>query len=125
MEPIAALAALLPILTEAGRAAVQRWIAPDNFKATSITDYVALKNADLEMFKAINAAGGSGATYLWVEAVVKLMRPGVAVIVLATWASAHLTASAEVDLNSINNFAGAIGFYLFGDRTLFYARRSA
>lgn len=125
MEPLTALAALLPILTEAGRAAVQRWIAPDNFKPTSIADYVALKNADLELFKAINAAGGVGQTYEWVEAIVKLMRPGVASIVLLTWAYAHLTANVETDLSAINNFASAIGFYLFGDRTLFYAKRSA
>jgi hypothetical protein len=25
--------------------------------------------------------------------------------------------------DAVNNFAAAIGFYLFGDRTLFYARK--
>jgi len=127
MEPLTALAALLPILTEAGRAAVQRWIAPDTFKPTSIADYVALKTADLELFRAINAAGGTGETYKWVEAIVKLMRPGVAAIVLLTWAAAHLGVDANsivADTQSIDNFASAIGFYLFGDRTLFYAKRN-
>lgn len=126
MEPLTALAALLPILTEAGRAAVQRWIAPDTFKPSSVADYVALKTADLDMFKAINAAGGSGETYKWVEACIKLMRPTVAVIVLLTWAGAHLGVDANSIVNdtvSIDNFASAIGFYLFGDRTLFYAKR--
>jgi hypothetical protein len=27
--------------------------------------------------------------------------------------------------DAIDNFAAAIGFYLFGDRTLFYARKGA
>ena len=131
MEPFTALAALLPLLTSAGQAAIQRWIAPDTFKPTNLADYLGLKNADVELFKAINAAGGSGPTYQWVEAVIRLMRPSVALIVLITWAVTHLSIyasgvdGAEVNTQSVDNFASAIGFYLFGDRTLFYAKRNA
>ena len=127
MEPFTALAALLPLLTSAGNAAIQRWIAPDTFKPTTLADYLGLKNADVELFKAINAAGGTGQTYLWVEAVVRLMRPTVAAIVLITWATAHLSVDItgiDADTQNIDNFASAIGFYLFGDRTLFYANRN-
>jgi hypothetical protein len=28
----------------------------------------------------------------------------------------------NIPSDSVDNFAGAVGFYLFGDRTLFYAR---
>jgi hypothetical protein len=48
------------------------------------------------------------------------MRPGVASIVLGTWAFMMVTGQ---DSPAVNNFASAVGFYLFGDRTLFYAQK--
>lgn len=78
-----------------------------------------MRNVDLEMFKAMNNAGG-GTTYPWVEAIVRLMRPAVAAIVLGTWAFMEVTGDSSA---TVANFASAVGFYLFGDRTLFYAQK--
>jgi len=63
--------------------------------------------------------GGSNPSYLWVEAIVSLQRPLVVAIALGAWAWTHImgTPSPEVD-----NFAAIVGFYLFGDRTMFYAK---
>ena len=50
-----------------------------------------------------------------------MQRPTVAFAVIGTWAICRLggyNCGAEVD-----NFAAAIGFYLFGDRSLFYATK--
>ena len=71
------------------------------------------------MFKALNNAGGANPSYMWVEAIVRLQRPLVVAIALGTWLWTHTygTASVEVD-----NFAAIVGFYLFGDRTMFYAK---
>ena len=71
------------------------------------------------MFKALNEAGGSNPSYLWVEAIVRLQRPLVVSIALGAWAYTHVMGipSPEVD-----NFAAIVGFYLFGDRTMFYAK---
>lgn len=71
------------------------------------------------MFKALNEAGGTNSSYLWVEAIVRLQRPMVALIALSTWAYTHLVGTPSVE---VDNFAAVIGFYLFGDRTLFYAK---
>jgi hypothetical protein len=49
------------------------------------------------------------------------MRPSVGVIVLGTWAYLEVTNQSSV---AVSNFASAIGFYLFGDRTLFYANKT-
>jgi hypothetical protein len=78
-----------------------------------------MKTLDLNMFKALNDAGGTNASYLWVEAIVRLQRPLVVAIALGAWAYTHIAGvpSAEVD-----NFAAIVGFYLFGDRTMFYAK---
>jgi hypothetical protein len=65
--------------------------------------------------------GGTNESYPWVEAIVRLMRPSIALGVIGTWAVckfANYNCGPEVD-----NFAAAIGFYLFGDRSLFYSTK--
>jgi hypothetical protein len=120
-DPITLLAALGPLVVDAGKAAIQKWMAPDEFKPTKIEDYLSMRQNDLEMFKAMNEAGGSNPTYLWVEAIVRLMRPAVAIVVIGTWA---LLKMQGVPTEGVDSFAAAIGFYLFGDRTLFYSRKA-
>jgi len=80
-----------------------------------------MRQLDLDMFKAMNDAGGTNPSYPWVEAAVRLMRPAVGVIVLGTWAYLEVQGQTR---DSVSNFASAVGFYLFGDRTLFYARKA-
>lgn len=122
MDPITILAAIAPLLVDGGKALIQKYLAPEEFKPAKVEDYVQMRRLDLEMFQAMNAAGGTNPTYPWAEAVVRLMRPAVAATVLLVWAMLH--AQGGVDTASVDNFAAAIGFYLFGDRTLFYAKRS-
>lgn len=123
MDPVTILAAFGPLLVDGGKALIQKYFAPSEFKPTNIDDYLKMRQFDLEMFKAINEAGGANPSYPWVEAVVRLMRPSVAFIVLITWAGAHWSGVIP-DTSTVDNFAAAIGFYLFGDRTLFYARKA-
>ena len=120
MDPFTILAALGPLAVDLGKSLIGRFIAPDGFKPTNIDDYTKMKNVDLQMFKAMNDAGGTNPSYPWVEAVVRLMRPGVALLVLGTWAYMEVTGDASA---AVANFASAVGFYLFGDRTLFYSNK--
>lgn len=121
MDPITILAALGPLIIDGGKALIQKYFASDEFKPTSIEQYVQMRQIDLDMFKAMNDAGGTNQSYLWVEAIVRLMRPVAAIIVMVTWAWSSLSGNATP---AIDNFASAIGFYLFGDRTLFYSRKA-
>ena len=121
VDPLTILAALGPLAVDLGKSLISRFIAPDQFKPSTIEQYVAMRQVDLDMFKAMNEAGGTNQSYPWVEAVVRLMRPSVGVIVLGTWAYLEITNQSSV---GVSNFASAIGFYLFGDRTLFYANKT-
>lgn len=124
MDVLTILAAFGPLVVDAGKSLIQKYLAPDEFKPTNINDYLQMREFDLRMFEAMNSAGGTNSSYPWVEAIVRLMRPSVAVIVLSVWAMAHLPGSGfEGATDTIDNFAAAIGFYLFGDRTLFYSRQ--
>lgn len=119
MDPITLLAAFAPLAVDLGKSLIAKFVAPENFKPATIEQYVEVKKIDLEMFKALNEAGGSNPSYLWVEAIIRLQRPLVVAIALGAWAYTHIlgTPSSEVD-----NFAAIVGFYLFGDRTMFYAK---
>ena len=119
-DPVTILAALGPLAVDLGKSLINRYVAPDVFKPATIDDYVKMRSLDMDMFKAMNEAGGANPSYPWVEAIVRMQRPFVAAVVLATWAGMTLTNQSS---ESVNNFAAAIGFYLFGDRTLFYTRK--
>jgi hypothetical protein len=121
MDPLTILAAFGPLAVDLGKSLISRFIAPDQFKPSTIEQYVAMKQVDLDFFKTMNEAGGSNPSYPWVEAVVRLMRPAVGLIVLGTWAYMELSGQSSV---AVSNFASAVGFYLFGDRTLFYANKT-
>ena len=119
MDPLTLLAALGPLVVDLGKSAINRWIAPDQFKPATIEQYAQMKQIDLEFFRVMNEAGSGNPSYPWVEAIVRLMRPAIGLLVLATWSYMHLNAIATPE---IDNFASAIGFYLFGERSLFYVK---
>lgn len=118
MDPFTILAALAPLAVDLGKAAIGKFIGQD-FKPANVADYLAIRRADIDQFNAINQAGGANPSYPWVEAVVRLQRPAVAAVALGVWAWSR---TSGVPSDTVDNFAGAIGFYLFGDRTLFYIR---
>lgn len=118
MDPITFLAALLPLGVEAGKAAIQRFLAPDQVKPATFADLLQLQQLDLERFKAMQ--GGEGASFPWVEAVRQLQRPVFAAGVLAVWV---WQASTGDPSENVMNMASAVTFYLFGDRTLVYIKR--
>ena len=120
IDPMTILAAFGPLVVDLGKSLIGRFIQTDGYKPTNVDEYIKVRQLDIEMFKAMNDAGGANTSYPWVEATVRLMRPGVAVIVLGTWAVLKLN---EQPSDTVDNFASAVGFYLFGDRTLFYSRR--
>ena len=120
-DPITLLAALGPLVVEGGKAAIQRWVATDNIKPVTVDDYAKIKEVDIKWFEAINNAGGNNPSYPWVEAIIRLQRPSIALMVIGTWAVCHF---GNIQCgNEVDNFAAAIGFYLFGDRSLFYAKK--
>ena len=120
MDPLTILAAFGPLAVDLGKSLIARFVAPDQFKPATIDQYVQMKQVDLDMFKAMNEAGGTNPSYPWVEAIVRLMRPAVGLIVLGTWCYMEVSHQPSA---AVANFASAVGFYLFGDRTLFYASK--
>ena len=120
MDPLTILAALGPLAVDLGKSLIGRFIQTDTYKPVNVDEYVKMRQLDLDMFKAMNDAGGTNPSYPWVEAAVRLMRPCIAILVIGTWAYLQATGQAT---ESLDSFAAAIGFYLFADRTLFHLRK--
>lgn len=122
MDLVTILAALGPLAVDLGKSLIGRYLNADGYKPANVAEWLQMRAADVELFKAMNDAGGSGPSYPWVEAIRALQRPAVGAMVLGVWAWSRTygTPSPEVD-----NFASAVGFYLFGDRTLFYVKRAS
>jgi hypothetical protein len=121
MDPMTIFAALGPLAVDLGKSLINRFIAPDQFKPATIDQYVQMKQIDLEFFKTMNEAGGGNPSYPWVEAIVRLMRPAIGILVLGTWAYLAVWGHGVVP-SEVSNFASVIGFYLFGERSLFYVK---
>lgn len=122
MDPITILAAFGPLAVELGKSLISRFIAPAEFKPATVEQWATMQDVQLRLFEAMNAAGGTNPSYPWVEAIVRLQRPAVALLALGTWVYSR---TYGVPSEAVDNFAAAIGFYLFGDRTLFYTRKGA
>lgn len=121
MDPLSLIALIAPLFVDGGKALIHKYLSPDVFKAGNIDEYIKMRTFDLEMFKAMNQAGGANPSYPWVEAIVRLMRPTVAVATVLTWVICKLYA---IDAPQVDSFAQAVAFYLFGDRTLFYSQKA-
>jgi hypothetical protein len=121
MDPLTALTAFAPVLVEAAKAAVSRWIAPEQFRPASIEQWALMQDKQIALFQALNSAGAGGVSYPWVEAIVRLQRPLVAALVLLVWGWSRTVGTPS---EAVDNAAAAVAFYLFGDRTLFYSRRA-
>jgi hypothetical protein len=120
MDPITMLTAFAPVVVDLGKSLINKFIAPDQFKPATIEQYTQMKNIDLEFFKVMNEVGAGNTSYPWVEAIVRLMRPLIGLMVLGVWCYTVATGTMS---DQVNNFASAVGFYLFGERSLFYVKK--
>jgi len=120
MDPITILSAFAPVVMDLGKSLISKFVAPDVFKPATIEQYTQMKSIDLEFFKVMNEVGAGNPSYPWVEAAVRLMRPLIGLLVLSTWV---YTICSGHSSEEVNNFASAVGFYLFGERSLFYIKK--
>ena len=116
-DPITILAGLLPLGVEAGKALIQRYIAPYQIKPLDFGQLIQLKQLELQQWQAMQGNGAQ--SYQWVAAIRQLQRPIFVACVAGAWC--WQTASGEPSA-TVANMASAVGFYLFGDRTLFYIK---
>lgn len=115
-DPVTMLAGLLPLGVELGKVLIQK-LAPDQVKPATFEQLMQLQQLQLDQWKALQ--GGDAPTYPWVAAVRQMQRPVFVAGVLAVWGVQAIIGEPS---DRVSNMACAVGFYLFGDRTLFYVK---
>lgn len=112
IDPLSILAFFAPVAVEAGKAAVQRFIAPDNIKPLTVAEQLQLEQSDVDRLKVLADLDKPGENvHAWVNDVRALMRPFVAVSVTVKWCIAPQSAALDFMVSSV-------WFYLFGERTM-------
>lgn len=122
MDPITIFSAFVPLLVQGGKAMINKWLGQSEFKPASIEEFIKIKDKDLELYKAINSAGGTNQSYSWVEAIIRLQRPTVVVAVLLAWVYAHYMN--VTDTSAVDNATAIVSFYLFGERSMLYWKKT-
>lgn len=111
-DPLSIIAAFAPVVIDAGRAAVQRWIAPEKIKPLTIAEALQLEQVEVERLKVIAELDRPVENISqWVGNVRALMRPAVALVVTIGWVL-------NPDSPGMTLAAQSVWFYLFGERTL-------
>lgn len=107
-DPLSLLALFAPVVVDAGKAAVRRFIQPDGLTAA---EKLQLNQQDIDRLKTLaDLDKPAENVYPWVSSVRALMRPFVAVSVTMAWC--FNPTGVDVFLVS------SVWFYLFGERTL-------
>ena len=111
-DPFSLVAAFVPVAIDAGKAAVQRWIAPDNVKPLTVAEALQLEQAEVDRLRVLAELDKpSEKISPWVANVRAMMRPTIAVIVTIRWAMTPESVEAALT-------AQTVWFYLFGERTI-------
>lgn len=111
-DPLSILAAFAPVAIDAGKAAVQRWIAPERVKALTITEAIQLEQVEIDRLRVLaDLDRPSDKVSPYVADIRALMRPAIALCVTAAWAFNPDSAGATLAAQSV-------WFYLFGERTI-------
>lgn len=111
-DPVSLLAAFAPVAIDAGKAVVNRWIAPDKIKPMTVAEAIQLEQVDIDRLKALAELDRPAENISqWVADFRAAMRPGIAVIVAFAWAI-------RPDDPATAFGAQCVWFYLFGERTM-------
>jgi hypothetical protein len=117
MDPITLLAAFGPLAIDLVKSFIGRAFPVDSYKPTSIAEWLQMQQLDLDRFKAMQDSGQDTGVP-WANVLIRLQKPAYASLALLVWAyqETFLPGGATP---SVITFAQAIGFWLFGDRSLF------
>jgi hypothetical protein len=111
-DPLTIFAAFAPVAVEAGKAIVQRYIAPESVKPVSIDEQVQLEKSDIERLRALAELDKPADNVSpWVNNMRACVRPFVAASVTIKWCIAPQNAALDF-------MVASVWFYLFGERTL-------
>jgi hypothetical protein len=107
----------MPAIGDGLRGAIAKLTGSAGAQPQNIGEVIQLMNAEVERLKVLAQLDSGGETYRWVEAIRKLQRPLIAMVVLIAWALAAIGGyGGQVALDITTQLAQIVFSYLFGER---------
>jgi hypothetical protein len=125
MDPLTILTAFIPVIQHGAKAAINKLSGGAGTKPATVEEAVKLAEIDIRRMEAIAKLDAVEGVAQWVANIRGLQRPVAVVVVLLSYI---VTFSPEVPAaihESVTQLAGAVIFYLFGDRSFMYMRKGA
>ena len=123
MDPTLILTSLLPLVIDGVKSAISHFTGGKP-AVVSAEDYAKITDADIRKLEALaklDAPGGP--TSVWLNNLKSLQRIAVVYLVLLAWmAGTFIVVMPDDRYKLLSDLAGAIFFYLFGDRINMYAK---
>lgn len=124
MDPTLILTSLIPLLIDGVKSAIGHFTG-NKPAVVNAEDYSKVVDADIRKLEALAKLDStSGPTSTWVDNLKSLQRIMVVYLVLFAWITGTFIITLPDDrYKLLSDLAGAIFFYLFGDRVNFYAKK--
>jgi hypothetical protein len=124
MDPTIILTSLLPLIIDGVKSAIGHFTG-NKPAITNADDYAKVTDSDIKKLEALAKLDSpNGDTSKWVNNLKSLQRITVVYLVLFAWITGTFIISMPDDrYKLLSDLAGAVFFYLFGDRVNFYAQK--
>lgn len=123
MDPLLVLTAFIPVITDVFKTVISRFTS-NTPKIVSADDYAKVNDADIKKLEILAKLDSAGDTSKWVNNLKSLQRIVVVYLTVGAWIVATFFVNIDPDrYKLISDLAGAIFFFLFGDRVNLYAQR--
>jgi len=117
--------ALIPVATDGIRALINKLTGGAGAKPANVEEVVTLMEAETKRLEALAKIDQAGANVSgWVNNIRALQRPGAAALIIVGYMSSFWLAADPEVVNNLGTYAQMVTFYLFGDRTYMYMRKS-
>lgn len=117
--------ALLPAAADGVRAIFNKLTGGAGAKPANVEEVVTLMQAEtarLEALAKIDSAAGNVSA--WVNNVRALQRPVAVVLIISGYLGAIALAAPDTAIDNLESYAKMVTFYLFGDRSYMYIKKS-
>jgi len=117
--------ALLPVATDGLRGVFNRLTGGAGAKPANTEEVIALMQAETERLEALAQIDSAASNvHAWVNDVRALQRPVAAGLIIGGYVAATAVGADGSVLDQLATYAQMVTFYLFGDRTYMYMKKS-
>lgn len=117
------LPALIPVVTDAIRGVINRFSGGAGALPANVGEVIQLMQADTARLQALADIDRAGDISRWVANFRAIIRPGSAVAIISAYLLAIAIKADPEIIAGLQDYAGMVTFYFFGDRAYTYTKK--